>query len=71
MWTLFVVVFSPLVDHVSDLSHVVEYLTIQQFISHLSVEGLAVAVLPGAPWRDVNRLRAEPRQPQFPVANGS
>ena len=58
-----VVVDAPPLDEHLCFSQRVEDLSVEQFISQLAVEGLAVAVLPGAPWRDVNRLRTEPSQP--------
>ena len=54
---------SPGFDQDLGFSQGVEDLPAQEFIAHRSVEGLAVAILPWAAWRDVERLRTDFHQP--------
>ena len=54
-----VVVDAPLLDEHLSFSQCVEDFFVEQLIAQLAIEGFAVAVLPGAPRRDVNSLRIE------------
>ena len=54
-----VVVLAPLLDDDSGFLQAVEDLSIEQFIAQFSVEGFAVAVLPGTTGFDVQCLRPE------------
>jgi len=58
-----VVVTSPLLDHDPCLLQAVGDLAVEQLVAELSVKALAVAVLPGAPGLDEQRLRADLREP--------
>lgn len=60
-----VVVLTPLLDHDRGLCQRVEYLAVQQFIAQLAIEGLNVAVLPGATGLDVGGLGSDRGNP-FP-----
>ena len=64
-----VVVLSPLFDDNPGLSHGVEDLAIEQFVSELTVEGLAVAVLPRAAGFDKERPHLQLAKP-FPHGDG-
>ena len=58
-----VVVLAPLLDDDLGFLQTVEDLAVEQLIAELTVEGLAVAVLPGAAWFDEQRLCSNLRQP--------
>src|SRR5262245_26303673 len=58
-----VVVPPPLLRQHLRLQHAVELLGVEQFVSHLAVERLRVAVLPRRPRVDVQRLQAGARHP--------
>ena len=58
-----VVVLAPLRDDDLCFLEAVEDFTVEQFVAQLAVEAFAVAVLPGASWRDVQRLGSDVRQP--------
>ena len=52
-----IVVSSPCFDHDLGLLQGVEDLAVQQLVTQLAIEALAVAVLPWAAWLDVGRFR--------------
>src|SRR5271169_6707323 len=56
VWSDGVVVDAPALCQHSDLFHRVEDLSIEELISELGVEALAVAVLPGRAGFDIQRL---------------
>jgi hypothetical protein len=58
-----VVVLAPLLDDDNGLLQAVEDFTVQAFVAQLSVEGFAIAVLPGTAGLDVERLCAELCEP--------
>jgi hypothetical protein len=58
-----VVVLTPILDHDLCLIERVEDFAVEQFVSQLSVEALAVAVLPGASRFDVGGLGADRGDP--------
>src|SRR5450755_597716 len=58
-----VVFHPPLLNHDLRLLQRVKDLPVQAFIPHLSVEALAVAVLPWTAWFDVQRVRSNLPQP--------
>src|SRR5207342_791923 len=58
-----VVVLTPILDHDLCLIERVEDFAVEQFVSQLSVEALAVAVLPGASRFDVGGLGANRGDP--------
>lgn len=63
MWPDSVVVAAPGFDQDLSLGQGVEDFSVQEFVTHRAVEGLAVAILPWATWSDVERLHADLRQP--------
>ena len=63
MRSLCIVMDAPLLDDDLGFPEAVEDFAVQQFVPELAVEGLAVAVLPGRSWLDVQAFRAQPRQP--------
>ena len=58
-----VVVLSPLLDDSLCLLQAVEDFTVQQLIAQFPVEGLTVAILPGAAWFDEQGLGSNLGQP--------
>ena len=58
-----VVLFAPLLDDDCGLLQAVEDFTVQAFVAQFAVEGLAVAILPWAAGRYVERLHADPAEP--------
>ena len=60
-----VVVPSPSLDHNLGLVERVEDLPVEQFVTQFSVEGFAVAILPGAARFDIGGLGSDGRNP-FP-----
>jgi len=58
-----VVLFAPLLDDDCGLLQAVEDFTVQAFVAQFAVEGLAVAILPWAAGRYVERLRSQLRKP--------
>ena len=64
-----VVLLSPALGQDLGFLERIEDLAVQQFISHLAVEGLDVAVLPGTTWLDKQRLHTQLAQP-FPQPAG-
>ena len=54
---------APSFDQDLSLSQGVEDFSVQELVTHRAVEALAVAVLPWAARRDVERLHADLRQP--------
>jgi len=54
-----VVVLAPLLDDNGSFLQAIEDLSVEQFITQFSVEGFAVAILPGATGFDIQRLRSE------------
>ena len=64
-----VVVLAPMLDQHLGLLEGVEDLTVEQLIPKLPVEALVVAVLPGAPWLDIEGLHIDPSEP-FPNSFG-
>ena len=65
-----VVVPAPRLDHDLGLVQGVEYLSVEQFVSELTVEGFNVPVFPRAARFDVGRLAADGGNP-FPKCNGN
>ena len=59
-----IVVASPVLDQHLRLAERREDLAVQELISELRVQALAVAVLPRASRFDVERLDADPSQPR-------
>jgi hypothetical protein len=55
--------FSPHLNQYLRLLQRVKDFSIQQFVSHLAIEGFNVAVLPGTAWLDVQRSDLKPLQP--------
>lgn len=58
-----IVVLAPLLDHDLDFPQRVEDLAVQQLVTQLAIERLAVAILPRAALRDVKRRRAHATEP--------
>ena len=58
-----VVVLPPLLDDSLGLLQAVEDFAVEQLITELAVEGLAVAVLPGTAWFDEQGFGSDLRQP--------
>jgi hypothetical protein len=54
---------APLLDDDDSLLQAIEDFAVEAFIAQLAIKGFAVAVLPGAAGLDVERLRAELREP--------
>src|ERR1700690_1508885 len=54
---------SPFLDDNLSLFQAVEDLSVEQLVAYFTVEGFAVAVLPGAAWFDVQGLGSNLRQP--------
>ena len=58
-----VVVLAPLLDDDLCFLEAVEDFAVEQLIAEFSVEGFAVAVLPGTAWFDVEGFGSNPGQP--------
>ena len=54
---------SPAFDQCLCLLQAVGDLPVQEFISERPIEAFVIAIFPGSPWLDVERLHADPAQP--------
>ena len=63
MWALRIVVLAPALDHDPRLGQAVEDLAIEQLVSQLRVEALAIAILPWTAGLDVSRTGADSGDP--------
>ena len=58
-----IVVPSPVLDQHLSFTQRCEDLAVEKFVPEFRVQALAVAVLPGASWFDIERLYADPAEP--------
>ena len=70
MWTHGVVVAPPVFDHDLGLLQCVEDFTIEQLVTQLAVEALAIAILPRTTRLDVSGPGSDRGDP-FPKSNGN